>query len=359
MDFEQDERERGLAREFGESVIAGSLIARDQAATWDGALIRALAVAGSVAADPSALVLSQRLIGFAEGSGDAGLALAWASHTIGCTIAIDRAATPEQRARYLPMLTRGECLGGLAHAEPERVRARPSGPKGEGWRLEGTKTRVVNAPVADLFVVSACCDPQGDIAIFLVDRGSPGLHVGARIETPGLRTATIGALTFEGCELPAASRLGDGHTFALIRRWQRACLLAPAVGLLGVLVDACFAAGRRRASQPERALLADLRIRIALCRHVQSRAAWRLDHGGDELERELAIASAMLGESLASMAHAAHVFAEPLGSPGPIERLARDASTLTRLFDDAEPARAVVAASLLGSIDDGGPRDEL
>lgn len=352
MDFEHDERERARACEFGESVIAGSLVARDRAGRWDGELVRAMGAADLLGSDASAVVLSQRLIGFAKGSGDAGLALAWACHAIGCA-AIERVGSLVQRHRYLPALARGEWLGGLALAEHERVRAHPST---SGWRLEGSKTRVVNAPVADVFVVSARGDSPDDTAIFVIDRGSPGLHVGPRIETSGLRTATIAALHFDGCELPGECRLGDADTFGLLARWQRACLLAPWVGLLDALIEACVVKAREQGTQPSRALLADLRIRGELCRRVQARAAWRLDHGGPELDRELAVANAMLGESIAAMTHAAaNGFAEPLGSAGPIERLARDASTSTRLLDPPERERAAVADLLLGFTDD--PQD--
>jgi alkylation response protein AidB-like acyl-CoA dehydrogenase len=196
---------------------------------------------------------------------------------------------------------------------------------------------VIDAANATVFVIATWA------GTYRVERGSPGLRIGERIETTGLRSVAIARLHFDERELPVECRIGDEGTFALIRRRQRACSTAVAVGLLGALVEACTIAAReRRVGQATRAVLADLRIRSEVCRRVQARAR-------AQAEYELAIATAMLGEQLASVAHVAmHRFAEPLGSPGPIDRLANAASTLARLLDDPERVRTEVAASLLG-----------
>jgi alkylation response protein AidB-like acyl-CoA dehydrogenase len=348
MDFEYDDEERVRARELGEAVVAGSVIERDRAAGWDPSLFRALGRAG-VFETRNASVATERLIGLGEGSRDAGLALAATLHLIGCTLPIAELGSSSLRARQLPGLLRGEVVGALAHAEPEGVRAVECA---DGWRLEGVQPRVVNAPIADVFVVRA------GAAMFVVERGTAGLQVGARLETTGLRTAMVGELRLLDCEVPAEHRLGPAggtgrHDEPSILEWmrhrQRACLLAPWVGLLGALVLQCEAAARERgASQPQRASLVDLRIRAALCERVVTRAAWRLVVGGEALEQDLAVAGALLGDATMSMTQAAmRDFAEPLGCAGLVERLARDASTLARLIEAREAPRRTIAAALL------------
>jgi alkylation response protein AidB-like acyl-CoA dehydrogenase len=343
MDFEYDEGERARARELGKSMIADSVVERDRAAGWSAEAVRALGSEGLFDTN-CPIVLSQRLIGLAEGSGDAGLSLAWAAHTITCMLPIEQFGTSALCARLLPALASGTVIGAFAHAERDGVRAVACA---SGWRLDGVQPRVINAPVADVFVVRA------GTAMFVVERGTAGVQVGARLETSGLRTAMIGELRLSGCELAADSRLGDQHTLAWMRRWQRACLLAPWVGLLGVLVSQCELVARERgASQSLRARLADLGIRQALCERVQARAAWRLTHAGAALEQELAVAAAMLGDSIVTMTGAAQRdFGEPLGVAGPLERLARDAATLVCLLETRAAPRATIAANLFGFMD--------
>jgi alkylation response protein AidB-like acyl-CoA dehydrogenase len=339
MDFEYDDETRARTRELGEAVVAGSVIERDRAAGWDPSLFRAIGSAGIFEAS-NASVANQRLIGLGEGSRDAGLALAATLHLIGCMLPIAEFGSSSLRARQLPGLVRGEAVGALAHAEPEGVRAVACA---DGWRLDGVQTRVVNAPIADVFVVRA------GAAMFVVERGTAGLHVGARLETTGLRTAMVGDLRLINCEVAADHRLGELPTLEWMRRRQRASLLAPWVGLLSALVSQCEATARERiASQPQRASLVDLRIRQALCERVVARAVWRLTFGGQTLEQELAVASALLGDATISMTQAAmRDFAEPLGRAGLVERLARDASTLARLIEAREAPRRTIAAALL------------
>jgi alkylation response protein AidB-like acyl-CoA dehydrogenase len=344
MDFEHDDEERARVRDLGEAVVAGSVIERDRAASWDPSLFRAIGSAGMFEA-PNASVANQRLIGLGEGSRDAGLALAATLHLIGCMQPIAEFGSSLLRARLLPGLARGEAVGALAHAEPEGVNAVACA---DGWRLDGIQTRVVNAPIADVFVVRA------GAAMFVVERGTAGLQVGTRLETTGLRTAMIGELRLLNCVITADHRLGPGRLDELsmlewMRHRQRACLLAPWVGLLAALVSQSENAARERgASQPQRASLVDLRIRQALCERVLARAAWRLMAGGEALEQDLAVASSLLGDATVSMTQAAmRDFAEPLGCSGLVERLARDASTLARLVEAREAPRRTIAAALL------------
>ena len=203
MDFEPDlhaDTARARARELG-SRFAQSAIERDREGRWTLEPFLALGSAGLLAGGSasgllersevaSPLVLSEALIGFGEGSGDAGLAHAWVSHTIGCLLPIVEFGPASLRERWLPGLICGESIGAIADAAREGVQAHRS-PK--GWRLEGVQPAVVNAPIADIFVVRA------GASTFVVERGAPGLEIGPRIASAGLRSATIAELRFAGC----------------------------------------------------------------------------------------------------------------------------------------------------------------
>ncbi len=74
--------------------------------------------------------------------------------------------------------------------------------RGDCYILNGTKTFVSEAPVADLFVVFATIDrSKGALGLtaFLVERDRPGFQVGRQIEKMGLKTSPMAELVLENC----------------------------------------------------------------------------------------------------------------------------------------------------------------
>ena len=133
-----------------------------------------------------------------------------------------------QRRAHLPAVAAGERLVALAYQEPGSrfdpacvaTRAERSG---EGWRLSGEKTHVLDGHVADWLVVSARAD-EG-ITLFLVPRGAPGLAAerlwrvdgrgAARLRLDGVavgREAVLGAV---GAGDALLGRVLDRATIAL------------------------------------------------------------------------------------------------------------------------------------------------
>src|SRR3990172_11228371 len=118
--------------------------------------------------------------------------------------------TAEQKDRYLPKLIRGEFIGAHAMSEPDSgsdaysLRARAER-RNDGYVLNGTKTFVTNAPVADLTLVFATIDRSKGmwgVTAFLVERGTPGFRVSRQIEKLGLRTSPMAEVVLEDCFLP-------------------------------------------------------------------------------------------------------------------------------------------------------------
>ena len=100
----------------------------------------------------------------------------------------------------------------------------PSGSAGrcaDAYRLTGTKIWISNAPEADRYLVFATVDPAAGakgITAFLVEKGTPGFRFGAHERKMGIRACPAAELVFEGCEVPAANRLGaegEGYRIAL------------------------------------------------------------------------------------------------------------------------------------------------
>src|SRR5215469_535696 len=107
-----------------------------------------------------------------------------------------RAATPEQRQRYLGPLARGELRSCFAMTEPApgagsdptmlRTRAERRGDK---WAINGHKWFTTGAQGAAFVIVAAVTDPaapprQG-VTLFLVDAGTPGYEVVRAVPTMG------------------------------------------------------------------------------------------------------------------------------------------------------------------------------
>jgi glutaryl-CoA dehydrogenase len=116
----------------------------------------------------------------------------------------------EQKRKYLPDMAAGKLIGCFGLTEPDsgsdpgsmRTRARRDG---SGWILEGTKTWITNAPIADLAIVWAKVDggEAESVRGFVVERGVSGFGTGRIHGKMSLRSSETGELVFSECRLPA------------------------------------------------------------------------------------------------------------------------------------------------------------
>lgn len=141
--------------------------------------------------------------------------------------AIELAGTEAQRRRWLPELASGRRIAAFALTEAEAgsdaaAVAATAVRDGEGYRLNGTKRFITNAPIAGLFTVFASTDPARrgrGLSAFLVEAGAPGLSVGAPTEMCGGRGSLHAPLSFQDCRVPEANRIGaEGDGFAIAMR---------------------------------------------------------------------------------------------------------------------------------------------
>ena len=120
--------------------------------------------------------------------------------------------TAEQKDRYLPALAFGEMLGAFALTEAgagsdaAALKTKASR-DGEDYVLQGSKVWVCNGAIAGLVLVFA--RTEKGITAFLVEGGAPGLRVGYREKTLGLRGAPCNTLYLDQVRLPATQRLGE------------------------------------------------------------------------------------------------------------------------------------------------------
>ncbi|SDD52204.1 acyl-CoA dehydrogenase family protein [Kordiimonas lacus] len=125
--------------------------------------------------------------------------------------------TPEQKEKYLPRLASGDLVGSFCLTEPEAGSdagsLRTSAVRdGDHFVLNGTKRFITNAPYAGLFTVMARTDANSKdargVSAFLVEKGTPGLTVGAPEKKMGQQGAPVADVIFDNCRVPAENIIG-------------------------------------------------------------------------------------------------------------------------------------------------------
>ena len=118
-----------------------------------------------------------------------------------------------QRQRLLPRLASGELIGAFGLTEPDHgsdaggMTARARAADG-GFILDGAKTWITNAPLADVFVVWAKND-GGTIRGFILERGMEGLSTPAIEGKFALRASATGEIVMEKVFVPAENELPE------------------------------------------------------------------------------------------------------------------------------------------------------
>lgn len=141
----------------------------------------------------------------------ASTALSYLAHSVLVCHNLACNGSEEQKRKYLPGLCSGKTLGSLCITEPgagsdalgmQTFAVRD----GDTWVLNGSKTFITNAPVADVFLVYARTDKNDrarGISQFIVERGTPGLSTGQPFHKMGNRASPTSEVFFENCAVPA------------------------------------------------------------------------------------------------------------------------------------------------------------
>lgn len=252
---------------------------------------------GGGGADALTIMLALEALGY--GCKDNGLIFSINAQMWSCEIPIVRFGTQEQKRRYLPGLCDGSLIGVQGMTEPgsgsdafslTTTAARKDG----SYVLNGTKTFITNAPIADVFVVFASTDRSkgfGGICAFLVDRDAPGLSVSRPFHKMGLRTSPMSEVILSDCQVPAENLLGpEGAGMGIFNssmEWERSCILASAIGTMERQVEQSlsYARERKQFGQPIGKFQAvshrivDMKVRLETARLLLYRLGWLKSQG--------------------------------------------------------------------------------
>lgn len=275
--------------------------------------------------------------------------------------------TEAQKVRWLGPISAGKVMTAFAMTEPEAgsdvanitTTARRDG---TGYILDGGKTLISNAGIADLYTVFASTDrskgPKG-ISCFLVPADAPGLRfAGAQVLSA---PHPLGDLAFEGCRVPADALLGEegrgfGIGLAALDR-LRPTVAAAACGMAARALAEALAHVKRRQQfgkplaefQLVQQKLARMATELTAARLLVYRAAYEKDQGQARITSEAAMAKSFATEMAQRAVDDA---VQLIGGRGaladhPVDRLYRAVRALRIYEGTTEIQQLIIAGEML------------
>ena len=277
-------------------------------------------------------------------------------------------ANEEQKKKWLPGLASGKFVGAFALTEPgagtDVGAATTTAVKdGEVYILNGAKTFITNAIMADVFVAFAYTNkdagPKG-MSAFLIPKGTPGLILGEHFDKMGIRASQTSEVLFKDCAVPADCLLGkEGEGFKIAMSALDAGRIGMAAMTTGI-AQACldesvrYSKARFQFKKPissQQAIqwfIADMSTDIDAARFLYLHAAWVKDQGQSF---SLAASKAKLFCSECAVKHTSKAV-QIQGGYGYIkgskaERLYRDAKITEIGEGTSEAQRMIIAGAAL------------
>lgn len=245
-------------------------------------------------AEGDILTTVNALEGFGYACKDNGLVFSINAHLWTCVLPLLTFGDEAQKKKYLPKLCSGEWVGGNAITEPnsgsDAINMLTTAIRdGENYILNGSKTFITNAPIANILVVFAVLNSDAEskgITAFLVEKGMSGFTIGGEIEKMGTRTSPMSEVYFDDCIVPVENRLGaEGGGQAIFfysMEWERAFILSGAVGVMQRQLEACISYAKNRKQfgsaigkfQMISSKIVEMKMRLETARNMLYKTAW-------------------------------------------------------------------------------------
>lgn len=268
-----------------------------------------------------------------------------------------------QQAGYLNSVAAGDKIAAFALSEPDAgsdvagmsCRAQRDG---DDWIINGTKTWISNAGIADFYTVFARTDDMGGakgISCFIVEAGAPGFEVTERIDL--VAPHPLGTLTFTDCRIPAAQLVGtEGKGFAIAMATLdvfRSTVAAAALGMarraldetLDYTAERNIYGGTLGELQLVQSKIGEMALGVDSSALMIYRAAWTKDCAAERVTREAAMAKYHATETAQQVIDAA---VQLHGGKGVtkgyiVEALYRDIRAL-RIYEGASEVQTTIIA---------------
>ncbi len=378
MDFEPSTEQRQVRETFArfcDERIAPRAAALDEAHVFPRELFGELAAMGLFGmrypeeAGGSGMQLAEFCVALEEiARGSMSLAGCAAMQSLMGTKFLHMLGNADILERLFKPALRGEKVGALCMTEPnagsdlEGIATRARKVDG-GYVLDGQKTWVTAAPVADFFTVFARAGQEAKLTIFLVERGFEGVKLGRAIEKMGVWALPTAELAFDACRVPDSHRLsqeeGDGEshlrkTLAEIRIITGVMAVGQARAALEAAVR--YSGERNQFGKPINRYqaiqlkLAEMATELEAATQLVYRAAWLRDAGKPH-HKEAAMAKLFASECAARVAdQAARVFASyGYAMDYPVQRYLRDVRFTLIGGGTSEILKLIIAKEVAGS----------
>ncbi len=274
-----------------------------------------------------------------------------------------------QKETYLKPLAAGNMLGSFALTETS-AGSDPASQKtkavkdGDSYVINGTKMFITSGKSSDITVVTAYTDREKKhrgISAFVVEKGTPGFHVGKEEDKMGLRASDTTELIFEDCRVPSENLLGqegDGFVIAMASLdGGRIGIASQSVGLAQACLDAAVSYAKERVQfnkpisrfQGIRWMIADMATQIEAARLLTFNAAAMKDRG-ENFSGAASMAKVFASEMANKVAYQALQIHGGYGymKEFPVERYYRDVRVFTIYEGTSEIQRKVIANHIIG-----------
>lgn len=290
--------------------------------------------------------------------------------TLGCAYTIFTYGNEAIKKKYIPKLVSAEYVGGFGITEPDAgsdvmAMSSTAEDKGDHWLLNGSKTWISNANVADAIIYYAYTDKsQGSrgLSAFVVEMKNFNGVKTSKLEKMGSHSSPTGEIFLTDTRVPKENILGkpgDGAKIVFSSLNQtRLSAAAGGVGLAQACLDTAikYCNQRKQFGKPigefqmNQDMIAQMSTEIEAARLLVYKAAWVKDQGNLNNGLDVAQAKYFAGEVVTKCATYAMRI---LGAYGysteyPVARFYRDAPTYAMVEGSANICKWIIAQDQIG-----------
>jgi len=289
---------------------------------------------------------------------------------LGCAFTIFKYGTDEVKQKYIPGLCSADLVGGFGITEPDAgsdvmAMASTAEDKGDHWLLNGSKTWISNADVADVLIYYAYTDinagSKGLSAFVIEPKNFNGVKT-THLDKMGSWCSPTGEVYLDNTRVPKGNILGKpGDGARIVFGSLNQTRLSAAAGAVGV-AQACleevtkYCNDRKQFGKPigqyqmNQDMVAQMAAEIDAARMLVYKAAWAKDQGQLNNGLDVAKAKYFAGETVNKCANYAMRI---LGAYGysteyPIARIYRDTPTYYMVEGSANICKTIIAQDQLG-----------
>ncbi len=289
--------------------------------------------------------------------------------TFGPALSILRYGSEEQKKKYLPKVVSTEWISCFAITEPNAgsdimSMKTTAIPKGDYFLVNGSKTWISNAQVADLCILYAYHDPAAKskgLSTFLLDMHLPGIST-RPLNKLGLHSAPTGEIILEDVKVPKDAlmgNLGDGvkHVFGSLNQTRLSCA-AGGIGIAQACLDSAVKYCNERSQfgqqigqyQMNQDMIAVMATELEAARLLVYKAAVQKDEGNLGNVLETSMAKYYAGEVAGKAADFAMRILSAYGysTEYPVARYYRDAKSIQIVEGTANIQKTIIAMDQLG-----------